>query len=86
MSGVYLIHFSSPFSHANHYIGFSEDIPARLERHRSGRGSNLTRKVVQSGRQLILARVWEGEGRDFERTLKNRKCAPKYCPICKANH
>jgi hypothetical protein len=33
----------------------------------------------------VLAASWPGD-RSFERKLKNRRHARKFCPICKAAH
>lgn len=85
MPNVYLIHFSEPFQHAKHYLGFTkrDDVQARFEEHAAGRGATLTRVAVAAGITFELARVWKGESRTFERSLKNRKNTPRLCPICK---
>ncbi len=81
---VYLLHFSTPYEHAKHYLGWAEDVQERLREHQAGRGARLTQVVVDAGISLILARVWKG-GRTLERALKNLKNAPKLCPICNPN-
>ena len=78
---VYLLHFSQPFKHAKHYMGFAEDIDTRLERHRAGNGSRLIAVITQAGIDFELARTWVGD-RALERKLKQRKDAPRLCPIC----
>lgn len=70
---------------ARHYIGFSEDIEARLEEHRRGNGSAFMAAVSQRGIEWTLARVWPGQGRDWERHLKRQKHAARLCPICNQN-
>ena len=42
---VYLMHFSEPFGHARHYIGWAEDLQRRLaqDRARQGPTSAVTR-------------------------------------------
>ena len=82
MSGVYLLHFESPYQHARHYIGWAKDIDARVSAHVSGRGSKLTQAVHYAGIAMQLVRKWTGETRGFERKLKNRKNAAQLCPIC----
>jgi len=82
MRGVYLIHFDPAYRHARHYMGWAADIERRVEEHRKGTGARLTQVVAGTGADLVLARVWEGQGRAFERRLKNRKEAPRLCPIC----
>jgi predicted GIY-YIG superfamily endonuclease len=81
---VYILHFSEPYKHSRHYTGFAEDgnVEARLETHRRGQGARLTQVVVQSGRELILGRVFEGKDRNDERRLKNGKNVRRHCNIC----
>lgn len=80
---VYLFHFSSPFKHACHYLGWGKgDALKRIADHLAGRGSNLTRHVVAAGITLTLVATWKGP-RSLERKLKNRKNAKGICPICK---
>ena len=83
---VYLIHIHPAIAHAKHYMGWCPDTPTglddRLTRHEKGTGARLTRVARDLGRELILTRVWHGQDRKFERLLKNRKNAPKMCPLC----
>jgi hypothetical protein len=80
---VYLLHFSLPYWHAQHYIGFcGYGLTSRLRYHESGRGSRLMKAVYASGRTVVVARRWRGAGRTFERQLKNRGGATELCPIC----
>jgi len=78
---VYLLHFSKKHYHAQHYIGSSNNIGARLKRHINGHGSKLVKAVVKVGITVSVVRTWEG-GKEFERILHDRKNSPKYCPIC----
>jgi len=82
MAYVYLIHFDHPYQHARHYIGYSDDVDLRLERHRNGRGSPLLRSVAAAGIGFSLVRLWPNVSRDFERRLKKRKKARLLCPVC----
>lgn len=86
-SGVYLLHFDrlgpSAGAHAQHYLGWSDDIEARLACHRNGRGSALVAAFVAAGIDFKVARIWPGMDRHGERRLKRRKNARKLCPICK---
>jgi predicted GIY-YIG superfamily endonuclease len=79
---VYLICFERPLQHAHHYIGWAKDLDRRLEHHRAGTGANLMRVVGEAGIGWSVARVWPGEGRDFERRLKNTHNVRRYCPVC----
>jgi predicted GIY-YIG superfamily endonuclease len=79
---VYLLHFSEPYRHARHYVGFTNNLTARLEAHVSGQGARLVQVVIEAGMTFQLARTWEGTRRD-ERRIKNRKEAPRLCPVCR---
>lgn len=88
MGTVYLIHFDKPLGdlanirgQAQHYLGYTDDLEARLERHREGNGSAIMAAVVKSGITWHVVRTWEGD-RTLERKLKQRKNSPKLCPIC----
>ena len=84
MLGVYLIHFEHRLHHAGHYIGYSTNIEQRLELHRRGQGAKLMKAVAEAKISWQLARVWEGETRDFERQLHNWKnSARRICPVCR---
>ena len=83
----YLLHFSQPYGHARHYLGWSQrgGLFRRLAQHEAGNGaaSPLIRALLKAGGHFVLARTWEGD-RYLERRLKNRGGAAKLCPICKA--
>ena len=78
---VYLIHFDQPYKRARHYLGYAEDLDARLERHRAGNVARLMEVINLAGITWRVARTWQGD-RKLERKLKNRKEAPALCPIC----
>lgn len=86
---VYLIHFERPIGdldnprgQARHYLGYTDDLDARLAAHRSGNGARLMEVVKQVGIGWELARTWPGD-RGLERRLKNQHNARRFCPICK---
>jgi len=90
---AYLLHAYDPetgrtrrYEHAGHYTGFAEDShwPDRVIDQLEGRGANLVRVMLQSGLALELTRIWPGVTRTFERRLKNRHSAARYCPRCLA--
>ena len=92
MGTVYLIHFARPLGdldnprgQARHYLGYTEDLEARLEAHRTGNGSAIMAAVAREGIGWELARTWEGS-KALERRLKNRHNGPKLCPICQNAH
>jgi len=84
---VYTIHFDTPLAHGaqaptRHYTGFTDDLDARLEAHRTGRGARLMEVITQAGIPWRLASTVPG-GRTEERRLKQHSAARR-CPICKA--
>lgn len=83
---VYILHFSEKYHHALHYIGFSEDPAARLDRHIARTEQPLIRAVVRAGIEIEIAKVWPDAGRKFERRLKNQKNASRFCPICRSGN
>lgn len=82
MGFVYLIHFEHKLHHAQHYIGYTDNVERRMKRHREGNGSKLISAITKVGIAWELVRVWEGD-RTLERKLKNRKKARDLCPICR---
>ncbi len=93
---VYLLHLNQPLSRgvspdgkplqAAHYIGFTqhEDLADRMAQHMAGRGARMLQAALALNISWQIARIWKGPRatRSFERRLKNRKEAPKLCPIC----
>lgn len=81
---VYLYHFSEKVSdHAQHYLGYAEDLQARDWLHQHGRGARLLQVARERGIKFWIVRTWQGD-RKLERKLKNRKNAAQLCPICRA--
>ena len=88
MGKIYLLHFARPIGNlanargqAQHYMGFSDDLEARLEAHRAGNGSAIMAEVARLGIGWELARTWDGD-RGLERRLKRQHNGPRLCPIC----
>ncbi len=82
MKGVYLIHFGQKYKHAQHYIGYATDVRKRIKRHYNGQGARLIQVIQEHGIVWCVARIWK-RTKEFEKILKNRKNAKRYCPICK---
>jgi len=82
-TGVYLIHFETPYHHARHYIGYSPNIEERIKKHRAGNGARLMEVVNEAKIAWRVAFIWPNADRAFERKLKDRHGAGKLCPICK---
>lgn len=84
---VYLIHLERPLAHSQHYIGYTSSmrtIAARTEHHRAGTGSKFLAAVSRAGITFAIARTWKDGDRTFERKLKNRNGAKRFCPVCKS--
>lgn len=81
---VYLIHLERKFKHAQHYIGWTDydDPEYRMKHHRNGNGSKFLRAVNKAGIDYSIVRTWPGKDGNFERFLKNKKHASRFCPIC----
>ena len=78
---IYLLHYDRPLHHAQHYLGFTDDLDARTARHLNGFGGRLPPVFSELGISFRIARTWDGD-RKLERKLKNRKNGRKLCPIC----
>jgi predicted GIY-YIG superfamily endonuclease len=81
---VYLLHFSAPYKHARHYTGWTDDLAARLDQHRAGRGARLVAVATAAGITFALARTRPGTRAD-ERAIKRAGGARRYCPLCTPN-
>jgi predicted GIY-YIG superfamily endonuclease len=80
---VYLIHFSHPYWHARHYVGFSTRLEARIREHRRGMGSPLIAAALECGIEIFIARRWENVTRAFERRIHRMHHGRRGCPICR---
>jgi predicted GIY-YIG superfamily endonuclease len=80
---VYLLHFSQPYRHAQHYIGWTSDLTGRLAQHASGNGARLVEVITSHGIAWECVRTWDGD-RALERQLKRRRDARILCPVCAA--
>lgn len=78
---VYLLHFERPIHHAQHYLGWTRFLSARLADHRAGRGARLPQVFRERGIPAEVVRTWRGE-KSLERQLKRRCNGRRLCPIC----
>ena len=78
---IYMLHFSQPYRHAKHYVGWTEDLLDRLDRHASGHGARLIAVIWDAGIGFTLVRICEGT-RHRERAIKHAGGAVRYCPAC----
>ncbi len=84
MSGtVYLIHLETPIAHSRHYLGWTRFLKKRINHHRNGTGARFLAEAVRRGIGFEVVRKWKNTDGNFERKLKNRKNAPKLCPVCR---
>jgi predicted GIY-YIG superfamily endonuclease len=80
-SKVYLIHFDKPLKHARHYLGYTENLPGRVQKHRNGQGAAFMKAIAQKGISWHVSRIWDGD-RALERMLKDQHNASHLCPTC----
>ncbi len=81
---VYLLHFHERLGtqkHSiQHYLGFTPDLEARLEKHRNGQGARITEVLKERGIGFDVAAVWPGN-KQIENALKLHS-ATRICPQC----
>lgn len=89
---VYLLHFHSKLFHAQHYIGLTSNIEARLAAHTNGQSGvkMITNGFFANGIPFDKARTWtfqtEHAARAFESYLKRTyKHTARLCPFCSAD-
>jgi predicted GIY-YIG superfamily endonuclease len=88
---VYLVCFESPIGDladpkgaAGHYLGWADDMAARMAEHRAGRGARILAACVRQGIAFDVVRTWVGADRSFERRLKRQHNAWRLCLRCGA--
>jgi predicted GIY-YIG superfamily endonuclease len=79
---VYLIHTETKLAHAGHYLGFSDNLAARIACHEHGNGAKLMAAFARNDIRWAVVRVWPDGDRELERKLKNQHHGPRLCPIC----
>ena len=80
---IYLLCFDKPHSSgARHYLGWTQNLVARLTAHRTGRGAKLTASLAKQGVGFTIVAVLMGT-RDDERRLKSRHQLARLCPVCR---
>lgn len=81
---VYLLHFHDKISDKHtcqHYVGYCKNLSDRIYEHENCPDARLLQVAKERDIAFVVARTWKG-GRKLERRIKNRKNAPKLCPIC----
>lgn len=86
---VYLLHFERPISERHtcqHYLGYTDCLPARIQAHGLGHGASLTKVAKERGIGFEVVMVWQGD-RALERRLKKNYHGARLCPYCaKCSH
>lgn len=79
---VYLIHFKTPWKHAQHYLGATtQPLGERLLDHYKGGGARLLQVLKEEKIEWTIARLWLGDF-EKEKQLKKRHSGKRLCPIC----
>jgi len=82
---IYILHFHTKLSHAEHYAGCTTDLHRRLLKHANGAGSRLCRALWEEGITWSvgsLSCTTSAEMRRLERSLKDQHNSSRYCGIC----
>lgn len=82
---IYILHFHTPFSHAQHYTGSTAKLKMRLMTHANGHGATLTREIMAKGIEWTLGALGTcslAAMRRIERSLKNQHNAKRFCALC----
>lgn len=82
---VYILHFDTKLSHAQHYVGSTTNLKYRLKAHALGFAANLTKVIAGHGigwQLATLLKVERGNFRAIERLIKKQNNGPRYCKIC----
>ena len=88
MSWIYVLHFDEKLSHAQHYVGCTDNLRGRLNAHATGAGSRICRELMKRGIAWHLGGLYETSHRNMrklERGLKDQKHASRYCQLCNTN-
>jgi predicted GIY-YIG superfamily endonuclease len=73
---LYVLHFDTKLSHAEHYTGVTVNVPQRLEAHAKGEGSAICAALKELGIGWRLAALY------YEHTVKRHHNGPRYCQVC----
>jgi hypothetical protein len=84
MGVIYLLHFERSYHHARHYLGYTDDLEARVAAHRAGHGSPLVAAAVRDGIEFCVAATWPGDRHEERRMHRYRNSPRRLCPICRA--
>src|SRR5437868_7287179 len=87
MGEVYLFHFNAPLGNlsnpraqARHYLGFTDDLDARIKKQLAGKGAKLVAAALRQG--LIFELYHWPAPLATEKLIKRRKETHVFCPAC----
>jgi len=85
---VYLLHFETKLAHAQHYLGSTDNLEARLHCHYHGQGARLMAVVTELGITWQVARTLAGRPQAGTRveTLQGLPAALPHLQSSAANH
>jgi len=90
MGEVYLFHFNAPLGNlsnpraqARHYVGFSDDLDARIKQHLAGKGAKIVAAALKQG--LVFELYHWPAPLASEKLIKRRKETHVFCPACCAS-
>lgn len=80
---VYLLHYDEPLHHAQHYLGWTNDLKKRIQCHKRGDRNVcvITHEFAERNIEFTLVRAWPGP-LEFEKRLKKMKNSKMLCPTC----
>lgn len=78
---VYLICLDRPLGHARHYVGWANNLEARLAYHGGPGGARILAVAKSRGITWTLVRKMPGSKQD-ERRVKRAGGQVRYCPRC----
>lgn len=79
---LYLLHWRDRSGRVEHYIGWTQNLEARMKAHSSASGGcPTTRRFRRTGMRGRLVRLWRGTTRG-ERRLQQTLTFPLDCPLC----
>ena len=73
---------TNPKGAAGHYLGWADDVDARMAEHRARRGARILAACVERGIAFDVVRTWADVDRAFERRIKRQHNAWRLCPRC----
>jgi predicted GIY-YIG superfamily endonuclease len=83
---LYVLHFDNKLSHAQHYLGSTQNPTERWTAHATGNGARITEVLHEKGEHWIVAAVYQTlpniDHLAAERHAKRQKNTAIYCPIC----